>query len=86
MKNKENVLKINFLCATREQFLEWKSAARLSKSSMDSWFCADCLPTFKLQMMKENKCVRPEIKFRRRAEEGIEGFIPTKHNRTGELF
>jgi len=82
----ERLVKTYYPCATLEQYAEWKSAARLCRPAFPGWFCTDCTPQYQRRMKEENKCVRPEIKFRITGSEGIEGFIPTKHNRTGELF
>lgn len=77
--------KLSYECATSDQLYEWRKMARLLAPPKDSWFCTDCTPSYKLEMMRQNRCERPEIKFRRR-DDGIEGFVPSRHNRTGELF
>lgn len=84
---REKVSKIVYLCATPEQYEEWRKAARLHGPPLDSWFCTDCTPVYQLEMKKKGWCVRPEIRFKKSAGEGIEGYLPTKHkDRTGELF
>ena len=83
---RKKLVKMHYPCATHDQYAEWKSAARLHSPAFPGWFCTDCTPEFQERMKADNKCVRPEIKFRVTPYEGVEGFIPTKHNRSSELF
>ena len=82
----EKLVKMHYPCATLKQYADWKSAAGFYPPTFPGWFCTDCTPQYQKRMKEENKCVRPEIKFRITPSDGIEGFIPTKHNRKSELF
>lgn len=86
-EEKEKAVNTHYLCATPEQFEEWRRASRLSLPPFPAYFCADCTPSYQLEMKKKGWCARPEIKFKRTAADGIEGYLPTKRTiRSGELF
>lgn len=83
---RRRIVNMHYPCATYRQYKEWRDAARLQPPAFPAWFCTDCTPEYQRQMKAEGKCARPEVKFRVTPYDGIEGFIPTKHNRSGELF
>jgi hypothetical protein len=83
---REHIVNLNYLCATPEQYEEWRRAARLSPPPYDSWICTDCTPEYQAKMKAKGWCARPEIRFKRTQRDGIEGFVPSKHIRSGELF
>lgn len=83
---REKAISTAYLCATSEQFEDWRRAARLSPPPFPAYFCADCTPSYKMAMMKKGWCARTDIRFKKTSNDGIEGFVPSKHNRTGELF
>lgn len=85
-EERERIVKMHYKCATLDQYEEWRKAARLSPPAFPAWFCADCTPQYQLEMKKKGWCVRLEVKFKRTASDGIEGYLPSKHTRTGELF
>ena len=84
-----HIVNLNYLCATPEQYEEWRRVARLSPPPYESWFCTDCTPQYQLEMKEKGWCARPEIKFRRNKDGGVEGYAPSKSSdyiRVGELF
>lgn len=76
---REQIVKMAYLCATPEQYEDWRQAARMSKPSLDSWFCTDCTPSYQREMKKKNWCMRPEIRFKKTKDGDIEGYCPPKN-------
>lgn len=76
----ERIRRIHYYCATDEQFNEWRRAAWLSRPPDVTWFCTDCTPSYQRQMIKQNKCQRPQIKFKYHEEDGWEAYVPSKQN------
>jgi hypothetical protein len=69
-----SVARMYYSCATADQYNEWRERARLSRPNLSAWFCTDCTPQYQAKMKAQNKCVRPEIKFKWvREEEGVDG-------------
>lgn len=71
-----------YLCATSEQYRVWVQAAR-GTSPPPCWFCTDCTPAYQSQMLKENRCLHPEIKFRDDPDDPqmTEGYVETDYHR-----
>jgi hypothetical protein len=65
----------NYKCATDEQYREWREAARNSRPSISAWFCTDCTPAYQKKMLAQEKCVRPEIKFKLDEDGGHAGYV-----------
>lgn len=80
---REHIVKMVYLCATPEQYADWKRAARMSPPSYESWFCTDCTPEYQREMKQKGWCARPYIQFKRTKEDGLVGFAPPKHLRGG---
>jgi hypothetical protein len=71
---RRRVVSMHYPCATAAQYNEWKERARLSRPNLSAWFCTDCTPQYQAEMKAQNKCVRPEIKFKLvREEDGVDG-------------
>ena len=85
-EERRKLVHMHYPCATWSQYNDWKNAARLCRPAFPGWFCTDCTPQYQKRMKEENKCARPEIRFRITSSDGIEGFVLTKRSRTGELF
>jgi len=75
---REHIVRMAYLCATPEQYEEWRRAARLSPPPYESWFCTDCTPAYQAEMKAKGWCARPEIRFKR-SDEGIVGYVPSKN-------
>jgi hypothetical protein len=69
------VMKLYYKCATDEQYREWREAARNSRPSISAWFCTDCTPAYQKKMLAQEKCVRPEIKFKLDEDGGHAGYV-----------
>lgn len=76
---RQKIVNMAYLCATPEQYADWKAAARLCNTSYESWFCTDCTPSYQREMKKKNWCMRPEIRFKKTKDGDIEGFCPPKN-------
>ena len=62
------------VCATFEQYKEWRLTAMNILPPAKSWFCTDCTPQFQKQMKSEGRCDHPYIRFEHYYD-GIEGYI-----------
>lgn len=62
-------------CFTREQYAFWKVSAR-EASPGPLGPCVDCTPANQRQMLREERCERPGIKFRVDADGLLEGYYP----------
>ena len=74
------VMKLYYKCATDEQYREWREAARNSRPSISVWFCTDCTPAYQKKMLAQEKCVRPDIRFKLDEDGGHAGFVPSLVN------
>lgn len=63
-------------CTTPEKYEGWMSVAANVKPPYTTWFCTDCTPTFAAYSRMRGCCDRPEIRFRKDADSGIEGYAP----------
>ena len=80
----ERVMKLYYKCATDEQYREWREAARNSRPSISAWFCTDCTPAYQKKMLAQEKCVRPEIKFKLDEDGGHAGYHVIGMFRSGQ--
>jgi len=49
-------------CFTVEQFHDWIQYARAARPGA-AGYCADCLPGYQERMLREGRCLHPEIRF-----------------------
>lgn len=54
---------------------------REARASMlpSCWFCTDCTPDYQAKMIKEERCLHPEIQFRTDKDKFMEGYVPSKY-------
>lgn len=50
-------------CATPQQFLLWRDAARMHRPHARVGFCEDCTKQYQEQMIAEGKCENPHVWF-----------------------
>jgi hypothetical protein len=50
-------------CATSEQFILWKEAARMHRPNPRVGFCEDCTKGYQEIMMSESRCENPHVWF-----------------------
>lgn len=63
-------------CTTADVYNKWMKEAMKIKPPYSTWFCTDCTPTFAAYNRMRGCCDRPEIRFRKDADSGIEGYAP----------
>ncbi len=51
------------MCTDKQTYAEWRDAARRSPPG-DAMFCTDCTPDYQKEMIKQNRCENPWIKFK----------------------
>lgn len=46
-----------------DEYYQWVYLLRLSGENMRVGFCFDCTPTYKMEMMRNDRCTHPETQF-----------------------
>lgn len=62
---------------SEEQYARWKEAARATNLNAKCAWCRDCTPEYQLEMIREDKCIRPDVSFVIGEDGMLEGVIPT---------
>lgn len=57
-------------CFSGPEWAAWKRAAVLSGLKRGSYYCTDCTPEFKAQMLGQNRCGWPKVTFHTRKAPG----------------
>jgi len=58
----------------RKQYSDWVKFARHSHPHPNHGYCEDCTLEYKTEMLKQNRCEFPEVKFKKSRDGGLEGF------------
>jgi len=62
-------------CVSAEQYALWTEAARFMPPQTYG-FCTDCTKEYQTEMLLQERCAHPEVKFRKQGRLTNEGFIP----------
>lgn len=63
---------------SRQQFDEWQRLAWETQLNKPFSFCRDCTPDFMAQMLKAERCIRPDTVFRFNTDIELEGWAPLR--------
>jgi len=58
----------------RKQYTDWVKFARHAHPHPNHGYCEDCTLEYKTEMLKQNRCEFPEVKFKKSRDGGLEGF------------
>lgn len=63
---------------SQQQWDEWYRAAIATQAFRRFAFCTDCTPEFMGRMLKDKRCIRPDVHFRLTSDLELEGWAPLK--------
>lgn len=72
-------------CTNQPMFLEWIESARQSNMTLNRSdellpYCVDCTPEYQQEMIEQDRCDYPQVRFRLDRDGLIEGYLPGKKN------